>query len=46
MINLVNTCKLELTNIFVLLGIEFISKHLDNIIDINCNLKIPKMKSF
>ena len=43
MINLDNE-KLELTDEFVLLGIQFNRKKLHKITDENCKLKLPKMK--
>ena len=36
--------KLELTDKFVLLGIQFNRKELHKITDVNCKLKFPKMK--
>ena len=36
--------KLELTEEFVLLGIQFDKKELHKITDENCRLKFPKMK--
>ena len=36
--------KIEQTGIFVLLGIQFDAKELQNIANINCNSKFPKIK--